>query len=237
MINLLKVELLKLKNSSVLTIVLAMLFVSIITSVHLIIGMDLKVEAEEILNISMNMFGLVYYPIFIILFVAMIIRLENINNIWKVSLVSKVNKNKIYLSKYIFILIISSLGVLIYILSIILISAIKFNMPEILFIGIRRGIYIILSSLGFISIEFVVSLIFKSFLIPISLGIMGIFITFITTMAGKYIILNPFGYVTNIAMGIMSEEYILISVILSILISIISMYIVKIVSQTESFNI
>lgn len=238
MINLLKVELLKLKNSSVLTIILAMIFISIITSYQLIIGMDLEVEAEELLNISMNMFGLVYYPIFVILFISMTIRLENINNIWKASLVSKVNKNKIYLSKYIFVLIILSLSVFIYILSIILISMIKFNMTEILLIGIQRGVYIIASSLGFISIEFVISLVFKSFLIPIAVGIMGIFVTFITTMAGEYIILNPFGYVANIAMGTMTQKNILLSILLSILITVISiMYIIKAISRNEKFNI
>ena len=235
MIKLLKIELLKLKNSSVLTIALAMLAISVFTCIQLVLSVDSDIQVKELLGISMNMFGLFYYPIFIILFVSMLIRLDNINNIWKIILSSGANKINVYLSKYIFTLIVIAIFVFINILSIILASMIKFNMREIIFIGMKRCLYIILASAGFISIEFITALIFKSFLIPISVGVMGIFVTFITSMSGEYIILNPFGYASNIAMGVMSEQNILLSIVLSILITILAtflFFVIKIPSGT-----
>lgn len=234
MINLLKIELLKLKNSPVLKMELLMILISVITSLQVVLNMDSEIGSEELLNISMNMFGLFYYPIFITLFVAMIMREDNINNTWKVLLASGINKSKVYLAKYIFILIMVSTGVFLYILSVVGISIIKFNFTELFLIGIKRGIYIILSSLGIMAIEFIISLIFKSFLVPITVGTMGIFITLITSMSGEYIILNPFGYATNIAMGGMPKEYFLLSIVISIMIAIIIiLYTQKIISKKD----
>ncbi|MDY2630767.1 MAG: ABC transporter permease [Clostridium sp.] len=235
MIKLLKIELLKLKNSSVFTIALTILAISVFTSIQLVLSVDSDIQVKELLGISMNMFGLFYYPIFIILFVSMMIRLDNVNNIWKIVLSSGANKINVYLSKYIFTLIVIAIFVFINILSIILASMIKFNMREIIFIGMKRCLYIILASAGFISIEFITALIFKSFLIPISVGVMGIFVTFITSMSGEYIIVNPFGYASNIAMGVMSEQNILLSIVLSILITILAtFYIIKVISKRDN---
>lgn len=235
MMNLLKIELLKLKKSSVLTIALGILAISLLTSIQLILTIDSDIQVAELLGISMNMFALFYYPIFIILFISMLIRLDNINNIWKVVLSSGVNKIKIYLAKYIFTLIVISIFVFINILAIILASIIKLNMTEIIFIGMKTCLYIVLASAGFISIEFIIALIFKSFLIPISVGVMGMFITFITSMSGEYIILNPFGYASSIAMGGMTKENILLSIVISILITIVVIfYITKIISKRDN---
>ena len=170
MMNLLKIELLKLKKSSVLTIALGILAISLLTSIQLILTIDSDIQVAELLGISMNMFALFYYPIFIILFISMLIRLDNMNNIWKVVLSSGVNKIKIYLAKYIFTLIVISIFVFINILAIILASIIKLNMTEIIFIGMKTCLYVVLASAGVISIEFIIALIFKSFLIPISVG-------------------------------------------------------------------
>ncbi|EOU2046080.1 hypothetical protein C4D43_15875, partial [Clostridium perfringens] len=86
MINLLKIELLKLKNSSLLKIGVAVLFISIITAVQFILSVDSEINAEELISLSMNMFGLFYYPIFVTLFVSILIRIENNNNTWKLLL-------------------------------------------------------------------------------------------------------------------------------------------------------
>ena len=96
MIKLLKIELLKLKNSSVFTIALAILAISVFTSIQLVLSVDSDIQVKELLGISMNMFGLFYYPIFVILFVSMLIRLDNINNIWKIILSSGANKIYFY---------------------------------------------------------------------------------------------------------------------------------------------
>ena len=85
MIKLLKIELLKLKNSSVFTIALAILAISVFTSIQLVLSVDSDIQVKELLGISMNMFGLFYYPIFIILFVSNIkgTNLEEIPEILK----------------------------------------------------------------------------------------------------------------------------------------------------------
>ncbi|WP_332830379.1 ABC transporter permease [Clostridium perfringens] len=232
MINLLKIELLKLKNSSLLKIGVAVLFISIITAVQFILSVDSEINAEELISLSMNMFGLFYYPIFVTLFVSILIRIENNNNTWKLLLTSGDNKINIYLSKYMFILIIVSIGLLFYTLTVTGISIIKLNTLKVFLIGIKKWIYIALSSLGFISIEFIIALSFKSFFIPIAVGFMGIFVTFITSISGKYIMLNPFGYATNAVLGTVAEKYILLCIIISIFITIISiLYIVIFISK------
>jgi len=199
MLKTLKIELLKIKGSKLFLIATFFPILSIIQGIGFAQNMRGKGELNDFWMTffpgSILLYGMLIFPMLIMIITAMIARVEHSNNGWKKLLTLPITRKNVYLSKLFL-----ACGILLYntaILSIDIIIAgislggegpIPFN------IIILRPMLAFVSALPIIAIQFYLSISFKHIGVPLGVGSMCILPIILIANSSKYWIFYPWTY-------------------------------------------
>ena len=120
------------------------------------------------------------FPFFVIVLISLITQTEHSNNAWKKIFVLPLRKGTFYFSKLTFILIIVYVSLILFNLGILasgyLSALIKSELNYLVFspdflILFKYSLTLFVNVLGIIAIQYLISLLFKNFIIPVSLGL------------------------------------------------------------------
>ncbi|MBK1813754.1 ABC transporter permease [Clostridium sp. YIM B02505] len=222
MINVLKVEFIKLKTSSLIAIIvmitLAPLFNGVSVSDKLSnIGSNPN-TLEAIYDFSINGYTLVILPTIIIVTFAIIMRFERVSGGMKEILTLPVTKKQLFLSKLFTGVLLIMLSIFLFFTVIIIVAFLKNGITEksILLI-LSRGVSIFLVSLGFMAVQFFLSLSYENISVPLGLGFCFLIPSFLLSDS-RYKIFYPWSYMTAVNSSNGFDRNSIIMITISILI-------------------
>lgn len=152
---------------------------------------------------SLNIMGMLILPFYVIFMAFSVNNIEHKNDTWKTLFIQPLNKFSIYAAKYLYAVILificlSLFAVLTYLfgnLMHLLFNHLKFNEFSPLEMLSKTYLKLFLSSLGIMSIQFILSLVWSDFLKPMGIGFLGIIMGIITvTKEWEYAYLIPYGH-------------------------------------------
>ncbi|TGY44034.1 ABC transporter permease [Clostridium sartagoforme] len=219
--ELFKVELLKLKRSSLLSLGIIFPIIIVIFTFSKVLGMEKIAElglSEGIYMFSSMAFITLFLPLYIIYVACMVTKVENDNNGWRGLMLFPIKKTSIYLSKYkvmLYLLIITTLS---YIVSVNILVFILGN--NFILDSIKYSLQIIITTLPIITLLFITGRRFISIIPVITTGVIML-ITNIFIAQSKFWIYAPWTYSMMISGGAITnkERYIIlmVSIILSLI--------------------
>lgn len=229
--KLIRIEFLKIKKSNVSNAAIGITLISLLTTLS---GMTAIKETspegiwESLYIITMSTYSLFFYPILISIVVTMMVRLEYQNNMWKVLFANPVNKMKIYMAKLSCIFIIVGLAIGVTTLGMVTFGVIKTgdftNIPSYIVLTPLKA-YV--ASLAAITILYFISLRFKNFFIPLSIGFLGIFTSFFTTVSDKLYPFNPLGYASVLILKGNNTENFNMLILISAILMLITLFFIR----------
>lgn len=154
---------------------------------------------------ALGVMGVLILPFYVIFMAFSVNNIEHKNDTWKTLFAQPLNKFSIYAAKYLYAVILificlTLFGVLTYVLGQVLQLLVpKYNFngydPSVLLAKFYLKLF--LSSLGILSIQFILSLIWADFLKPMGIGFVGTIMGIITANVGwKYAYLIPYSHPT-----------------------------------------
>ncbi|GAA0748603.1 ABC transporter permease [Clostridium oceanicum] len=227
MINILKIELTKLKNSSLLTIIIILTLTPLFNGVSI----SKKLSAinsnsntlETIYDFSINLYTLLILPTIIVIIFALIMRFERVNGGVKEMLILPITKKQLFLSKLVIGVLLVSTSIFMFTIGIIFSGFLQkcITIKSLLLILLRM-LVIFLVSLGIIGVQYYLSLTYENISVPLGLGLCFQIPTILIS-ASKYNIIYPWSYITtvnNIAtLDIKTVIMITVSIVIFILIN------------------
>lgn len=215
LITFIKAELVKAKG---LPIKYSILIFPILTSIFVYIGMHQSMEEwntttpafnifEDIFNNGMNLHVNLMYPILLILTISQITYVDHKNGGWQLMETQPLKKSSIYFGKLITISLYIMLSLIISILLLCVnvwivklqmdntLTQISFTFPfKIAVLTITK---VFIGSIAVIALQYVLSIVIKSFIWPILIGVFGLLATMIATGLGKIYNWNPYYILTK----------------------------------------
>ena len=233
--ELFRVELLKLKRSSLLTLGLIFPVLIVIFTFSKVSGIQKVVDmssSEGLYMFSSIAFITLFLPLYIIYIACTVTKVENENNGWKGLMLLPIKKSNIYISKYkvmLLLLIITSLS---YILSVNISGFILDRNFNFLLESVFYSIQTLIATLPILTLLFIIGRRFISIIPVITTGVIML-ITNIFIAQSKFWIYAPWTYSMMVSGGAISEveRYIVLSI--SIILTAI-LFIVDFIDFTKS---
>ncbi|MBS5938845.1 MAG: ABC transporter permease [Clostridium sp.] len=231
--ELFKVELLKLKRSSLLSLGIIFPIIIVIFTFSKVLGMEKIAElglSEGIYMFSSMAFITLFLPLYIIYVACMVTKVENDNNGWRGLMLFPIKKTSIYLSKYkvmLYLLIITTLS---YIVSVNILVFILGN--NFILDSIKYSLQIIITTLPIITLLFITGRRFISIIPVITTGVIML-ITNIFIAQSKFWIYAPWTYSMMISGGAITNKERYIILMVSIILSLI-MFTIDFIDFTKS---
>lgn len=231
--ELFKVELLKLKRSSLLSLGIIFPIIIVIFTFSKVLGMEKIAElglSEGIYMFSSMAFITLFLPLYIIYVACMVTKVENDNNGWRGLMLFPIKKTSIYLSKYkvmLYLLIITTLS---YIVSVNILVFILGN--NFILDSIKYSLQIIITTLPIITLLFITRRRFISIIPVITTGVIML-ITNIFIAQSKFWIYAPWTYSMMISGGAITNKERYIILMVSIILSLI-MFTIDFIDFTKS---
>ena len=231
--ELFKVELLKLKRSSLLSLGIIFPIIIVIFTFSKVLGMEKIAElglSEGIYMFSSMAFITLFLPLYIIYVACMVTKVENDNNGWRGIMLFPIKKTSIYLSKYkvmLYLLIITTLS---YIVSVNILVFILGN--NFILDSIKYSLQIIITTLPIITLLFITGRRFISIIPVITTGVIML-ITNIFIAQSKFWIYAPWTYSMMISGGAITNKERYIILMVSIILSLI-MFTIDFIDFTKS---
>lgn len=157
----------------------------------------------QYVGIALNVMGMLIMPFYVIFMAFSINNIEHRNDTWKTLFTQPLNKLAIYSAKYVY-------GVIVIFLCLFLFAgftyvfghllelvrpAYKFSGYDPLLLLVKVYFKLFLSTLGILSIQFLLSLIWSDFLKPMGIGFVATILGFIMAGIGwKYAYINPYSH-------------------------------------------
>ncbi len=202
-----KIEILKLKNTKILLIViLAPIFMVAQGVINLIRYYDLFTGKgqnvwEQLYSQSMIFYASILFPILVSIVMTLIARIENTNNSWKHYLSLPIDKQKVYGIKFILGCLLVFINILVLIISMLAagkIIGVKGNIPyKVIF---TKPMVMYIAALPIMAILYSLSIRFSHMAIPLGIGI-GLTLPAIIVANSRYWILYPWTYPIMAALG------------------------------------
>ena len=154
---------------------------------------------------ALNVMGILILPFYVIFMAFSVNNIEHKNDTWKSLFAQPLNKFSIYAAKYIYAVMLIFLSLLLFgtftfafgHLLHFLVPEYSFNQYDPSIILIKFYTKLFLSSLGILSIQFLLSLLWGDFLKPMGIGFIGTIMGIITSNVGwKYAYLIPYSHPT-----------------------------------------
>lgn len=221
--DLFKVELLKLKRSSLLSLGVLFPIIIVAFTFSKVLGMEKIAElgfSEGLYMFSSIAFIALFLPLYIIYVACMVTKVENDNNGWRGLMLFPIKKTSIYLSKYKVMLSLIIIAILSYIVSLNISLFILGNNFNFILGSIKYLIHIVITTLPIMTLLFIIGRRFISIIPIITTGVVML-ITNIFIAQSKFWIYAPWTYSMMILGGDITniERYIVlvISIILSLI--------------------
>lgn len=200
--NILKGELIKLKNSSLVFIIIILTITPILNGISIsekLSSIDSNTNTlEAIYDFSINIYTLIILPTIIVISFAIIMRFENIAGGMKEALTLPITKREFFLTKLIIGIFLVSFSILIFTIGIIVAG---FFQNGITIRGINiillRMFIIFLVSLCIMGIQYYLSISYENINISLGLGIC-FQMPVLLASSSKYRILYPWTYITTV---------------------------------------
>lgn len=231
--ELFKVELLKLKRSSLLSLGIIFPIIIVIFTFSKVSGMDKIAElglSEGLYMFSSIAFITLFLPLYIIYVACMLTKVENDNNGWRGLMLFPIKKTSIYLSKYKVMLSLLIITTLSYIVSVNILVFILGN--NFILDSIKYSLQIIITTLPIITLLFIIGRRFISIIPVITTGVIML-ITNIFIAQSKFWIYAPWTYSIMISGGAITNKERYIVLVISIILSLI-MFTIDLIDFTKS---
>lgn len=222
--DLFKVELLKLKRSSLLSLGVLFPIIIVAFTFSKVLGMEKIAElgfSEGLYMFSSIAFIALFLPLYIIYVACMVTKVENDNNGWRGLMLFPIKKTSIYLSKYKVMLSLIIIAILSYIVSLNISLFILGNNFNFILGSIKYLIHIVITTLPIMTLLFIIGRRFISIIPLITTGVVML-ITNIFIAQSKFWIYAPWTYSMMILGGDITniERYIVlvVSIILSLIV-------------------
>ena len=219
--ELFKVELLKLKRSSLLSLGIIFPIIIVIFTFSKVSGMEKIAElglSECLYMFSSIAFITLFLPLYIIYVACMVTKVENDNNGWRGLMLFPIKKTSIYLSKYKVMLSLLIITTLSYIVSVNILVFILGN--NFILDSIKYSLQIIITTLPIITLLFIIGRRFISIIPVITTGVIML-ITNIFIAQSKFWIYAPWTYSIMISGGAITNKERYIVLVISIILSLI----------------
>lgn len=233
--GLFKVELLKLKRSSLLSLGLIFPIIIVIFTFSKVSGMEKIAElgfSEGLYMFSSMAFITLFLPLYIIYVACMVTKVENDNNGWRGLMLFPIKKTSIYLSKYKVMLSLLIITTLSYIVSVNILVSILGNNFNFILDSIKYSLQIIITTLPIITLLFIIGRRFISIIAVITTGVIML-ITNIFIAQSKFWIYAPWTYSMMISGGAITNKERYIVLVISIILSLI-MFTIDFIDFTKS---
>ncbi len=157
------------------------------------------------ISAALNVMGILILPLYVIFMAFSVNNIEHKNDTWKSLFAQPLHKFSIYAAKYIYAVILVFLSLFLFgsltfafgHLLHLLVPDYSFNQYNPLLILVKFYTKLFLSSLGILSIQFLLSLLWGDFLKPMGIGFIGTIMGIITANVGwKYAYLIPYSHPT-----------------------------------------
>lgn len=157
------------------------------------------------ISAALNVMGILILPFYVIFMAFSVNNIEHKNDTWKSLFAQPLHKFSIYAAKYIYAVILIFLSLFLFgsltfafgHLLHLLVPDYSFNQYNPLLILVKFYTKLFLSSLGILSIQFLLSLLWGDFLKPMGIGFIGTIMGIITANVGwKYAYLIPYSHPT-----------------------------------------
>jgi len=154
---------------------------------------------------ALGVMGLLIMPFYVIFMAFSVNNIEHKNDTWKMLFAQPLNKFSIYTAKYLYAVFLIFICLFLFAtltyafghLLQVLVPGYNFNQYDPSAILINAYIKLFLSSLGILSLQFILSLVWGDFLKPMGIGFVGTIMGIITANVGwKYAYLNPYSLPT-----------------------------------------
>ncbi|NFA60698.1 ABC transporter permease [Clostridium sporogenes] len=199
MINILKIEFTKLKNSSLFIIIIMLtlgpLFNGVSVSKKLSAINSGSNTLEAIYDFSIGLYTIISLPTIIVIIFALIMRFERVSGGIKEILTLPVTKKQLFLSKLIIGVLLVSMSILIFTIGIIFAGFFQkcITIKSLLLILLRM-LVIFLVSLGIMGGQYYLSLIYENISVPLGIGLCFQIPTILIS-ASKYSLIYPWSYI------------------------------------------
>ena len=162
------------------------------------------------ISAALGVMGILILPFYVIFMAFSVNNIEHKNDTWKSLFAQPLNKFSIYAAKYIFAIILIFLSLFLFCsltfafghLLQLLVPKFNFNQYDPSMILIKFYVKLFLSSLGILSIQFILSLLWGDFLKPMGIGFVGTIMGIIAGNVGwKYAYLIPYSHPSLVLSG------------------------------------
>lgn len=221
--DLFKIELLKLKRSSLLSLGVFFPIIIVAFTFSKVLGMEKIAElglSEGLYMFSSIAFITLFLPLYIIYLTCMATKVENDNNCWRGLMLFPIKKTSIYLSKYKVMLAFLIITTLSYIISLNISLFILGNNFNFMLDLIKYLLQIIITTLPIITLLFIIGRRFISIIPVITTGVIML-ITNIFIAQSKFWVYAPWTYSMMITGGAITDKERYVILVSSIILSLI----------------
>ncbi|MEN8906920.1 MAG: ABC transporter permease [Clostridiales bacterium] len=224
MTSILKIEIMKLKRSSVLSMMVSLALLPIVSGYYTIgkfIALGDNASWDDLYNFSIPIYTLVILPTLIIISFAMISRIEYLNNGWKQYLCLPVSKTKIYISKLLIGSFLIFGSILVYCVGYIIAGFMNGLSQPINYFILLKLVGIFVASLPVVVFQYFLSMRFANLGLPLGIGFTFMLPNFMVAGSDKYYIFYPWSYPYALgkaeAFGMMEITMLVISIVVPLL--------------------
>lgn len=242
MINILRCELIKLKRSSLIAIIIVLTLGTLFNGASVsrkLSEIDSNPDViQTIYDFSIGMYTLILLPTIIIVTFALIMKEERVNGGMKEMFILPVTRIEFFVSKLIVGISLVLMSILIFGIGVVIsgyLNGQDVNNESIL-IMFSRLIKIFLVSLGTISIQFFLGLRYENIGVSLGLGICFVLPTFLIN-SSEYKIMYPWSYITAVNNSTGLDENTLLMIAISILIFVVVNWIGYKIFKKEDINL